>query len=173
MSVGGIRRSNDLPAMPPVGAGRELPAHPRISALTSTASFIGGRGLNVLLPTPTAGAQSRPGAACSNRNAQRFNRDAARHVATKTIHAAFMVVLVSVGHTRGWGCGVSRADHHSPPAQTSTGTANGRITTRRAASLRPSGNGRIRFKPPYSKRGNPSRAPHGFNLYRRPSPSCG
>ena len=90
-----------------VGAGRELPAHPRISALTSTASFIGGRGLNVLLPTPTAGAQSRPGAACSNRNAQRFNRDAARHVATKTIHAAFMVVLVSVGHMRGGGCGVS------------------------------------------------------------------
>ena len=31
------------------------------------------------------------------------------------------------------------------------------ITTRRAASLRPSGNGRMGFKPPYSKRGNPSK----------------
>ena len=39
-------------------------------------------------------------------------------------------------------------------------------TTRRAASLRPSGNGRIRFKPPYSKRGNPPKAPYGLNLYR-------
>ena len=29
--------------------------------------------------------------------AVRFNRDAARHVATKTIHAAFMVVSVEVG----------------------------------------------------------------------------
>ena len=34
------------------------------------------------------------------------------------------------------------------------------------------GNGRIGFKPPHSKRGNPSRAPHGFNLYRRLFPSC-
>ncbi len=42
-----------------------------------------------------------------------------------------------------------------------------RITTRHAASLRPSGNGRIRFKPPYSKRGNPPKAPYGLNLYRR------
>ena len=30
-------------------------------------------------------------------------------------------------------------------------------TTRHAASLRPSGNGRMGFKPPYSKRGNPSK----------------
>ena len=39
-------------------------------------------------------------------------------------------------------------------------------TTQHAASLRPSGNGRIRFKPPYSKRGNPPKAPYGLNLYR-------
>ena len=32
-----------------VGAGRELPAHPRMPALTNAASFIGGRGLNVLI----------------------------------------------------------------------------------------------------------------------------
>jgi len=37
-------------------------------------------------------------------------------------------------------------------AQASTGTANGRITTRRAALLRPSRNGRIDFRPPYSKK---------------------
>ena len=29
-----------------------------------------------------------------------------------------------------------------------------------------------RFKPPYSKRGNPSRGSYGFNLYRRLFPSC-
>ena len=44
------------------------------------------------------------------------------------------------------------------PTWASTGTANGRLTTRRAASLRPSRNGRIGFKPPYSKR-EPRRRP--------------
>ena len=41
------------------------------------------------------------------------------------------------------------------------------ITTRHAASLRPSRNGRIGFKPPYSKRGTLPKAPHGFNLLWR------
>ena len=38
------------------------------------------------------------------------------------------------------------------PTWASTGRANGRITTRRAASLRPPRIGRIGFKPPHSKR---------------------
>ena len=39
-------------------------------------------------------------------------------------------------------------------------SANGRAqTTRHAASLRPSGNGRIGFKPPYSKRGTAAKSP--------------
>ena len=49
----------------------------------------------------------------------------------------------------------------------STGTAWRRITTRHAASLRPSKNGRIGFKPPYSKRETAAKAPHGFNLLWR------
>ena len=35
---------------------------------------------------------------------------------------------------------------------------------RRAASLRSSRNGRIGFKPPYSKRGTAAKGPHGFIL---------
>ena len=35
------------------------------------------------------------------------------------------------------------------------------ITTRRAASLRPLRNGRIGFKPPYSKRGTAAKPPYG------------
>ena len=38
------------------------------------------------------------------------------------------------------------------------------ITTRHAASLRPSRNGRIGFKPPYSKRETAAKDPYGFNL---------
>ena len=47
----------------------------------------------------------------------------------------------------------------------STGRANGRITTRRAASLCPPRNGRIGFKPPYSKRERGER-PEGAIVYR-------
>ena len=42
--------------------------------------------------------------------AVRFNRDAARHVATKTIHAAFMVVSVEVG-------GIFAKTAKTPPLQ--------------------------------------------------------
>ena len=52
------------------------------------------------------------------------------------------------------GRGMRRMRHRPSfaPAWASTGTANGGITTRHAASLRPSSNGRIGFKPPYSKK---------------------
>ena len=50
------------------------------------------------------------------------------------------------------------------PMRTSTETAWRRITTRRVASLRPSRNGRIGFKPPYSKRESAEKGPYGFNL---------
>ena len=38
------------------------------------------------------------------------------------------------------------------------------IATRRAAPLRPPRNGRIGFKPPYSKRETAVKAPYGVNL---------
>ena len=41
----------------------------------------------------------------------------------------------------------------------SMGTANGEITTRRAASLRPPRNGRIGFRSPYSKRETAAKGP--------------
>ena len=40
----------------------------------------------------------------------------------------------------------------------------GQIATRHAASLRPPRNGRIGFKPPYSKGEPAAKAPYGFNL---------
>jgi len=93
----------------------------------------------------------------------RSNCDAARHVATKAIHAAFMVVSVE-------GEGIFAKTAKTPPLQSALrgGVArypaptiilrprrhqrghHRRITTRHAASLRPSGNGRIRLKPPHS-----------------------
>ena len=48
--------------------------------------------------------------------------------------------------------------------QTTTGTAWRRITTRHAASLRPSKNGRIGFKPPYSK-GESSQKPRMGSIF--------
>ncbi len=48
------------------------------------------------------------------------------------------------------------------------------ITTRHAASLRPSENGRIGSKSRYSQRETTTKAPYGFNLlYRGLSPSWG
>ena len=38
-------------------------------------------------------------------------------------------------------------------------------TTRHAASLRPLRNGRIGFKPPYSKRETAAKGPYGANLF--------
>ena len=73
-------------------------------------------------------------------------------------------------------CGVYCRRPSFTPARASTGTANGRITTRRAASLRPSGIGRIGFKPPYSKRGTAAKAPSifiGIGSIGGPSSSCG
>ena len=52
------------------------------------------------------------------------------------------------------------------PTWASTGTANGRITTRRAASLRPPRNGRIGFKPPYSKKRPRRKTRRGSIVYR-------
>ena len=45
--------------------------------------------------------------------------------------------------------------------------AQRKITTQHAASLHPSRNGRIGFKPPYSKRESAEKGPYGFNLLRR------
>ena len=65
-------------------------------------------------------------------------------------------------------CGDSVAMHrHRPSFATtwaSTGTANGRVATRHAASLRPLRNGGIGFKPPYSKRETATKGPAGVQL---------
>ena len=53
------------------------------------------------------------------------------------------------------------------PTGASTGTANGRITTRRAASLRPPRDERIGFKPPYSKRENAAKGSAGSSSFSR------
>ena len=58
----------------------------------------------------------------------------------------------------------------------SSGTALRWTTMRHAASLRPSENGRIGFKPPYSKRGTAAKAPSifiGIGSIGGPSSSCG
>ena len=88
---------------------------------------------------------------------------------------------------RGGGCGVCRTDHHLCPCGhlREGGKANhdaarrvaiktvgshrrrraGQITTRHAASLRPPRNGRIGFKPRYSKRETAEKCPYGSIFY--------
>ena len=78
-------------------------------------------------------------------------------------------------HVFGWyGVGVGMVYHTAPSFATaweSTGTANGRITTRHAASLRTSRIGRIGFKPPYSKRENAAKGPYGSIFFGLSFPS--
>ena len=116
-----------------------------------------------------------------------LRRDAARHVATKTVG--------SVIDGRNVGKGGGTRNHHLRPRRGAiahlvgevSSVANalpnqrgviktigshrwgreGQITTRHAASLRPPRNGRIWLKPPFSKRGAAEKSPHGFNLLWR------
>ena len=116
-----------------------------------------------------------------------LRRDAARHVATKTVG--------SIIDGKNAGKGGDTRNHHLRPRRGAiarlvgevSSVANalpkqrgviktisshrwgreGQITTRHAASLRPPRNGRIGFKPPYSKRGAAEKSPHGFNLLWR------
>jgi|GEM_PF-6130641 len=123
-----------------------------------------------------------------------LERDAARHVATKTVGSTVDwrnagLAWYAHGDGGGWAgessrcedpaptvgvCGDSVATHcHRPTFATtwaSTGPAKGRVTTRRAASLRPPRTGRIGFKPPYSKRDRGERPGGGQAFMERAFP---
>ena len=127
-----------------------------------------------------------------------FGRDAARHVATKTVGStvdgrnAGLAWYAHGDGGGGWAGESSRCEdptptvgmggdsvamhRHRPSFATtwaSTGTANGRVATRHAASLRPLRNGGIGFKPPYSKRETATKGPAGVQSSGGIFPSYG
>ena len=123
-----------------------------------------------------------------------LERDAARHVATKTVGSTVDwrnagLAWYAHGDGGGWAGESSRCEdpaptvgmggdsvamhRHRPTFATtwaSTGPAKGRVTTRRAASLRPPRTGRIGFKPPYSKRDRGERPGGGQSFMERAFP---
>ena len=152
-----------------VGAGRKLPAHSRVPSLTNAAC------------SPSPCCYKKRGSAGGMVYVYCGGRGNLRAAKTPPLQSAL----------RGDHWGDYRTDHHlcptdfngkawrrittwhaaslqTPPAptmpmRTSTEAAWRQTTTRRVASLRPSRNGRIGFKPPYSKRGIVAKGLYGFH----------
>ena len=161
MGGGGGNPPNDLPAMPTVGRGlRNAKIPPPIAIYVYHATY------RILDFYHDAAPKARRG------TPRRYKDPLRRHD-----HAGITTGNGGLDRMRGRGrdgrgnlrenredpaptvgiAGRSLGGLPPPPPiyapQTTTGTAWRRITTRHAASLRPPRNGRIGFKPPYSKRG--------------------
>ena len=130
-----------------------------------------------------AGAWWREGDGRGNLRVALQNRDAARHVATKTVGSPSAECTVCAWRGGGGGifalrrprpysrrwrggrCDACGIDHHLRPCRDQQERRRGGL--RRGAPLRPSRNGRIGFKPPYSKREPRRKARRGAIVYRR------